>query len=218
MRESTKRKILGLRKKLSRYPRILILILPGQPPGRYFPEHDRRIIKALEMWHDCLFLPCKVTVLCTSGTPDVNGLICARYMWSQLIYFAQKLNLGEVRNYIEIGELESGSTAQQILCSKDDIRQRNPDLVILVSNRPHLLVAASYFKHIIRGIRFVKEWSAPCDGCIGMKRWPFVFREVVHYIASMTRDRSGHYFEKAVSKSIEKWSKLTYPPIPPPES
>lgn len=217
MQESTKRKIHWLNKKLGHLPSILIYILPGQPPGRYFAEHDRRIIKALQVWQECLSLSCKVTILCTSGPADANGLTCAKYMRNQLIYFAQKLHLSNVEPYIEIGEEKSGSTAQQILYSKDDLKQRKPDLVILVSNRPHLLVAASYFKHIIGG-RFVKEWSANSDGCIGMPLIPFFIRELQHYFATITIDRSGHRFDNIVNNSIQKWQKLIYPPIPPPES
>lgn len=218
MRRGTRLKILQLGKRLWRYPQVIIYILPGQPPGRYFPEHDRRIIKALQVWQDCLMLPCHVKILCTSGTPDKNGLICAQYMRRQLIYYARKLNMGDVEPYIEIGEKQSGSTAGQILHSKDDLLQRHPDLVILISNRPHLLVAASYFKHIIPSVRFVKEWSTPCDGCIGMNRWLFTIREIVHYLASNTFDRSGRRFKAIVSGSIQNWQKLTYPPIPPLES
>jgi len=218
MRPSTRRKILRLGKKLGRSPQVVILILPGQPPGKYFPEHDRRIIKALEIWQDCLSLPCQVKILCTSGTPDKNGLICAHYMKNQLIHYARALRLGNVEPFIEIGETQSGSTAGQILHSRDDLLQRHPDLVILISNWPHLLVAASYFKHLIPEIRFVKEWSKPWDGCIGMKRWPFLLREICHYWASMTIDRSGRHFENVVSDSIRRWSQLTYPPIPPSES
>ena len=219
MRKATRRVIQKLHSQLDRRIKVAIYILPGQAPGPYFEEHDGRIIKVLQVWQACLILPSHATILCTSGTPDCRGLTVARYMQKQLLYYANQIGFSDLeRDLLErsivIGEETSGSSAHQILYSREDLIRAKYDLVILVSNWWHLLVAGSYFKHLIPGVHFAKEWSSS-KGCLEMGLPRFILREIVHYLVSLTFDRSGHRFDRIIESKLREWEKLSLPPIPP---
>lgn len=216
-------KIRGLYYKLGRLPNVVLLPLPGQIPGAYRPEHDERMQATIDAWVYIGKLQ-RVKILCTSGPPDVDGLTVAQYERRQLEYFARQRGHPELIEYINIGEERSGSTAQQIRFVRGQILGVEPladgrfldkvDLVVLISNTPHLWPAGSYFRHLIPEVSFVKWSSGNGDGCLGMDLWPFRLREFKHWGATITIDRDGCHFNHVTEEHIETWQKLRLPPVP----
>jgi len=198
--------------------------LPGQPPGPYFPEHDERMQATIDAAAVSQELGCLTKILLATGTKDADGLTCARYMQRQLEYFAKIRGRSALLECIVIGEEKSGATAPQILSVRGQLLGVEPisdksllgkvDLVVLISNWPHLLPAGVYFSRFIPEIPFVKWSSGDGRGCLGLPRWRYLLREFALYGTALTIDRDGHRFDKLIEAACEEWRHLRFPPVP----
>ena len=197
--------------------KIAILPLPGQVPGEYIAEHNQRIKQVIVLFWDLYSAGHDVTIICASGTADADGLTGARYMRNQIITFSGA-NSEKIAKHIVIGEETSGHSAATIISSRQFIMNGGYDLVILVSNWPHLLPAGAYFKHLIPEVPFIKGSSGAGIGCLNQSYWKYLLREIVHYAAAMTFDRwpfHGHFLDKQGEKLTLESRQKRFPPIQP---
>lgn len=197
--------------------RIAILPLPGQPPGEHNTEHDQRIEKTLIIFQNLYSAGHDVTIICASGTADIDGLTCAQYMKNQIIAFSGARG-EKLAEHIVIGEETSGHTAGTIISSREHILNGKYDLIVLVSNWPHLLPAGAYFRHNIPEIPFIKGSSGAGIGTLNQFYPFYLLREFAHYLTATTFDwwpYHGHLLDRRVEKLCREWRQKRYPPIPP---
>ncbi len=207
-----------------RQPCVVTIPLPGQPPGPYFPEHDGRMQATIDAAAVSQELGYLTKIFLATGTKDADGLTCARYMERQLEVMVNPRGQTALLECIAVGEEISGGTALQILSSRgqllgikplsDGSRMGKIDLVVLVSNWPHLLPAGVYFRRFIPEIPFVKWSSGDGQGCLNLPRWKYLLREFTLYGTALTIDRDGHRFDKLIEAACEEWRHLRFPPVP----
>lgn len=207
-----------------RQPCVVILPLPGQPPGTYFREHDERMEATVDAAVVSKELGYLTKILLATGTKDKDGLSCARHMERQITYFAKRRGRSAILDCIAIGEEKSGATAPQIHSVRGQLLGVEPlsdgsllgkvDLVVLISNWPHLLPAGVYFSRFIPEIPFVKWSSGDGRGCLNLPRWKYLLREFALYGTALTIDRDGHRFDKLIEVACEEWRHLRFPSVP----
>jgi len=185
-------------------PRVGLLMFSSQIPGPRAPEHDQKIIFTAKTWEYLYGRGFEPEIILTSGLPDRHGLTGARYMGKQFELF-EELGLRLTR-YLRIGEEESTYTSESLLQLKPHIlvgKDESPryDIIVMISNSPHLLPSAAYAKHLIRKVRFVKLSSGDGHGVatgaeLNTSYPKYLGRELLHYLAAMSFDRNGKFLDR----------------------
>lgn len=201
----------NFRARQGRRPSLAMLLLPCQPPGRYFREHEWRVKALIPASRLLTRLHCDHKILLASGTKDRHGQSTASYSQAQLLYFAHQDSAGNIEKLTEIVEERSANTNQTILQTLK--RQADFDATLLVSNRLHLWVAGVYFKMFAPN-RPMLFWSSGWGR--GTMNYPFLFylaRQLVHWVVAHW-DREGTLLDKRTTRLCQVWETKELPPFP----
>lgn len=202
---------------IDRSLRVAVYPLQGQMPGEYLPEADERIHGAIDALLLARELGCEACIYCSGGTVDGDGLTSAHYMEKQVITLARDRGHRNIESAIFTGEQVSCHTAENIRISQQFLRRY--DLVILVSNWPHLLPAGVYFKKLIvrpLGISFNKWSSGDGRGCLGLPYWQYLVREYAHAAFAFIDCRffKGRKLDERQARIAASKRSLRFPPVP----
>lgn len=188
--EGLKKRILEIGKAK---PKIASVVLPGLIPGPPSLEHDSRIVAGLRFGQFCHEHGAEVIIVTTTGCHDCHGESGAVYFGRQNLLFAEAMRL-DIANLIEIGEDQSCHTANSLLRLGPYFEKIKPDLVGLISNAPHLSVAAIYMKNLNPHTPFITYSSGNGEGASGgaatqMSLEDYIRREELHCRVARTVDR-----------------------------
>ncbi len=193
----------------------MVFPLQGQMPGEYLPEADERIHGAIDAWLLAKELGgADAYIYCSGGTPDCDGLTAAHYIERQVITFAKDRGHQNITNSISIGEQVSSCTAENIRISRQFIVRY--DLVIPVSNWPHLMPAGVYLKYLVPDVPFIKWSSGSGRGCLGLPYSHYLARETGHKALAYfdCRFYKGRFLDDRQAKMAESRRIFRFPPVP----
>ncbi len=201
-------------KGIDRPLRVVVYPLQGQMPGEYLPEADERIHGTIDAF-SLASLGSESYIYCSGGTADCDGLTSAHYMEKQVVTFARDRGRRNIESAIVIGQQVSSHTAEDIRISRQFLLHY--DLIVPVSNWPHLIPAGVYFKYCIPEVPFVKWSSGSGRGCLGLPYSHYLAREYGHWAFAALLDcrfYKGRFLDERQARIAEAKRSLRFPPVP----
>lgn len=196
----------AMRKTGKARPRVVVWPLKEQMPGPYLAEHDAIIQGTIDVFS---LLKGKVSIYCSGGTPDCDGLTGGRYIATQIEVFALDRGHRNIADAIVIGEQVSSHTAEDIRISRQFLMGH--DLIVLVSNWPHLLPAGVYLRHFIPEVPFVKWSLGSGRGCLdlpyGCGHWAFARLIDCPFF-------NGRFLDEHQARIAQSKRELRFPSVP----